>query len=176
VFEQADVSGHQCRREKTEDLPEGKVPRHHREDNAEGIPADVAVIAVGRNLFGRENACGVLGVIATGSGAFQHLLARGVERLAHLFGNDGGKVFRLVLEDRRELAHAQSAMFERNALVGAECFRGEGDLLTDGSVVEWTEAAKQLAVGGIDRFDGHVSGSVDPDASLARTTMPCAII
>ena len=42
VLEQADVAGHERGREEAEDLPERKVPRHDGEDDAEGVPADVA--------------------------------------------------------------------------------------------------------------------------------------
>ena len=44
VLQQADVAGHQRGREKAEDLPEGKVPRHDGEHDAERVPADVAVV------------------------------------------------------------------------------------------------------------------------------------
>jgi hypothetical protein len=61
-----------------------------------------------------------------------------------------------VLEDRGQLAHAQGAMFERDSLIGAECLGSDGDLLARRFRSEWIEAAQELAVSGIDRFDGHV--------------------
>ena len=49
VLEQSDVAGHQRRRQKTEDLPEGKVPGHDGQHNAERVPAHVAVVLLGRD-------------------------------------------------------------------------------------------------------------------------------
>ena len=45
VLEQADVAGHECGREEAEDLPEGEVPGHDGEDDAERVPADVGVVS-----------------------------------------------------------------------------------------------------------------------------------
>ncbi len=47
VLQQADVAGHQRRREEAEDLPEREVPGHDREDEAERILADVALGVLG---------------------------------------------------------------------------------------------------------------------------------
>ena len=114
VFEQGDVAGHQRGREKTEDLPEGEVPGHDGEDDAERVPADVAVVVLGWNGLGREDAGGVLGVVAAGVGALEDLESGGFERLAHLECDQRGQVFGLVLEDGGELAHAESAVFQRD--------------------------------------------------------------
>ena len=43
VLEQHDVAGHQRGRGEPEDLPERKVPRHHREDRTERLVADEAL-------------------------------------------------------------------------------------------------------------------------------------
>ncbi len=133
VLQQADVARHQRGREKAEDLPEGKVPRHHGENDAERIPAHVAVVVIGRDGLWREDAGGVVGVVAAGVGALQDLESRGCERLAHLERDECGEVFGLVLQNGGELAHAQSAMLERDGRVGAEGVGGEGDLLTSGA-------------------------------------------
>ena len=157
VFEQSDVAGHQCRREKTEDLPEGEVPGHDGEDDAERVPAYVAVVVLGGDGLGREDAGGVVGVVAADVGALEDLESSGFERLAHLERDEGGEVFGLVFEDGGELAHPEGAMFERDGGVGAEGVVGEGDLLTSGLVGEGFEAAEKLVGCGIDGFDGHVS-------------------
>ncbi len=70
VLEEADVAGHQCRREEAEDLPEGEVPGHDGEDDAERVPADVGVV-LGLDGLGGEDARGVVGVVAAGGGALE---------------------------------------------------------------------------------------------------------
>ena len=77
------------------------------------------------------------------------------ERLAHLDGDERGEVVGLVFEDGGELAHAESAVLERDGGVGAEGFGGEGDLVARGFVGEGIEAAQEFAGCGIDGFDGH---------------------
>ena len=78
VLEQADVAGHQRGSEEAEDLPEGEVPRHDGEDDAERVPADVAVVVAGGDGLGREDAGGVVGVVAAGGGALEDFEAGGV--------------------------------------------------------------------------------------------------
>ena len=61
VLEQADVAGHEGRGREAEDLPEGKVPRHHGQHGAEGVVAHVAAPGLRRHLlegevFGRARA------------------------------------------------------------------------------------------------------------------------
>ena len=154
MLEEADVASHECGREEAEDLPEGEVPGHDGEDDAEGVPADVGVV-FGVDGFGREDAGGVVGVVAAGGGALEYFLLRGVEGLAHLEGDDGGEVVGLVLEESGELAHAEGAVLEGDGGVGAEGFGGEGDLFEDGFGGEGVEAADEFAGGGIDGLDGH---------------------
>ncbi len=154
VLEQADVAGHQRGRGKAEDLPEGEVPGHDGEDDAEGVPADVAVVFRGDGLGG-EDAGGVVGVVAAGCGALEHFQPGCVQGLAHLLSDEGGEVVGLVLEDGGELAHAEGAMLERDGGVGADSFGGEGDFFARGLVGEGIEAAEKLTGCGIDGFDGH---------------------
>ena len=70
VLEQADVAGHERGREEAEDLPEGEVPGHDGEDDAERVPADVGVV-FGGDGFGGEDAGGVVGVVAAAGGALE---------------------------------------------------------------------------------------------------------
>ena len=112
MLEQADVAGHKRGAEKAEDLPEGEVPGHDGEDDAERVPADVAVLAFGGDGFFLENAGGVIGVIAAADGAFEDFAAGREEGFTHLCGEQGGELFDLVLEDAGELAHAEGAVIE----------------------------------------------------------------
>src|ERR1700746_148543 len=91
VLEQGYVAAHEGRGEETEDLPEGEVPGHDGEDDAEGVPAYVGVV-FGRDGFGGEDAGGVVGEVAAGVGAFEDLEARGFEGFTHLEGDERGEV------------------------------------------------------------------------------------
>src|ERR1700760_444407 len=71
VFEQSDVACHQGRCEEAEDLPEGEVPRHDGQDDADRIPANVAFVVAGGDGLRGEDAGGVLGEVAAGVGAFE---------------------------------------------------------------------------------------------------------
>src|SRR5271168_5065948 len=114
MFQQGDVACHQRGREKTEHLPKGKVPRHHSKYDAERVPAHVAVIIVGWNGFGREDAGSVVSVVAADVGTLQDLESGGSKWLAHLECDQGGEVLGLMLQNGGELAHAQGAMLQRN--------------------------------------------------------------
>ena len=155
VLEQSDVAGHEGGCGEAEDLPEGEVPGHDGEDDAEGIPADVAVVAVGGDgLFGEDTLC-VFSVVAAAGGAFEDLGAGAREGLAHLLGEQGGELFNLMLHDAGELAHAEGAVLEGNLLVDAEGDVGDADFGAEGVFGEGLEAAEELACGGIDGLDRH---------------------
>ena len=55
VFEQSDVAGHLRGSKEAEDLPEGEVPGHDGEYDAEGIPPHIAVVLFGRDRFRCED-------------------------------------------------------------------------------------------------------------------------
>ena len=141
MFKQSDVACHQRGGEETEDLPEGEVPRHDGEHDAEGLPAYIAVVGLGRNRLGRKDAGGIVGVVAADVGTLEDLESSGFERLAHFERDQGGEVFGLVFQDGGELAHPEGAVLQRHVCVGAEGVGGEGDLLTRGLAGEGIEAA-----------------------------------
>ena len=119
VLEQADVAGHQRGREEAEDLPEGEVPGHDGEHDAERVPADVGVVGSGVDGFGREDAGGVVGVVAADGGAFEDFGAGGDDGLAHLAVMSAASSAVSCFEEARELAHAERAVAERDVRVGA---------------------------------------------------------
>ena len=120
VLEQADVAGHESGREKTEDLPEGEVPGHDGEDDAERVPADEGVEGRCVERLRRKDAGGVFGVVAAGGGALGDLGAGLGDGLAHLGGDERGEVGGLALQKAGELVHAERAVGERE-------FRGAGE-------------------------------------------------
>jgi hypothetical protein len=139
---------------KAEDLPEGKVPGHDSEDDAERVPAYVAVVFGGDGLGGQD-AGGVVRVVPAGRGALENFRAGSVDGLAHLKCDGGGEIVRLFLKNGGELAHAERAMFERDALIGDEGLRSKSDLVADGFGGERFEGAKDFVIGGIDGLNGH---------------------
>ena len=126
VLEQADVAGHERGSEEAEDLPEGEVPGHDGEDDAEGVVADVALGVLGGDAFGGEDAGGVVGVVAADGGALGDLGAGGDEGLAHLGGHGDGELFEVGFEQRGEAAHPEDALVEGLFGVGLGCARCDG--------------------------------------------------
>ena len=99
VLEQAHVARHQRGREKAEDLPERKIPRHHGEHGADGLIADEARGTAEIDRLIGEQALGVLHVVAAGNGALGGFLARGFERLAHFERHDAAEGVLLGFQD-----------------------------------------------------------------------------
>ena len=126
VLEQADVAGHERGGEEAEDLPEGEVPGHDGEDDAEGVVADVGLGVLGGDAFGGEDAGGVVGVVAADVGALGDFGAGGDEGLAHLGGHGGGELFEVGFEQRGEAAHPEHALVEGLPGIGLGSARGEG--------------------------------------------------
>ncbi len=63
VLEETYVASHKGRCEEAEDLPEGEVPGHDGEDDAEWIPPDITGVLSGDG-FRSEDARSVSGVVA----------------------------------------------------------------------------------------------------------------
>jgi len=86
---------------------------------------------------------------------FQHLLAGGLDWLAHL-GRDGQREFiRLLFEQSCQLPHPQCAMFDGHRLAAPEGIGCEPDTLPRLRLVQRLEAPQQFAIGRVDRFDCH---------------------
>jgi hypothetical protein len=50
VLEKPDIPGHERRRRESKDLPEGKIPWHDRQDDAERLVEHEALSVLGANL------------------------------------------------------------------------------------------------------------------------------
>ena len=106
MFEQADVPGHQRGRRKSKDLPEGKVPRHDREDRTQRLEALLRAARVGRDGLRSEVTLGVLDVVATPGGALLDLAHSGLAQLAHLQRHQAGERILPLLEQHGSAGHA----------------------------------------------------------------------
>ena len=126
VLEKTDVASHERGSEETEDLPEGEVPGHDGEDEADGVVADVGLGVLGGDALGGEEADGVVGVVAAGGGALGDFVAGGDEGLAHLGGHGDGQLFAVGLEERGETAHPEDAQVDGLSGVGLGGARCDG--------------------------------------------------
>jgi hypothetical protein len=113
VLEQPRVASHECGRREAKDLPEGEVPRHHREHDADRLIEDEAFPVLGGNVAAREMLLGVLRVVAAGGGALRRLLHRRANRLAHFSGHQASKLTAFLLEQLGGLCHNERALRER---------------------------------------------------------------
>gem|GEM_PF-4445429 len=142
VLEQGDVAGHEGGSGEAEDMPEGEVPGHDGEDDADGVIADVALGVAGGDVFGGEDARCVLGVVAAGGSALGDFLARGGKRFAHLGGHERGEIVDIGFEDRGEATHPEDALVERFAGVRFGSVGRDGELGVDRVRCECVEAAE----------------------------------
>src|SRR5207237_5289536 len=84
MFEQANVTGHQCGRGETEYLPERKIPGHHGENDPERLIPNETLGRVRLNVLIGQMAFSVLSVVTTNPRALLSFLQCGVDWLAHL--------------------------------------------------------------------------------------------
>ena len=125
VLQQADIAGHQARRDEAEHLPERKVPGHDGEDDADGLIMDVTFCGGGGDGLVGNKTRRIFGIVAArgqrifplrqlrkggscpsrGSSAGRWLLfrIRGFPRLWSSSGRDRRKKFCGRCEMRRQL-------------------------------------------------------------------------
>ena len=106
------VSSHDRRRRKPEHLPEREIPRHHCQDDTQGLKLDPASDRIGRHFFGFEESGRVLGIVVAPPGAFVRFGAALGQRLAHLAGNQPGVFFLPVPKDRPGPPHGLPTLVE----------------------------------------------------------------
>ena len=157
VLEQRNVAGHQRGRGEAEDLPEWEVPGHHSQHGPQGLVVNVASRGVGRHFLIAEEALGVLGIVAAGPGAFERLLDRCPERLAHLGRHQAAKRFLLCFEDLCSARDHPPALRERCVPIGTKSVRRALEFLVDLGVGERLKRSEPLAGGRINARDRHRS-------------------
>src|SRR5437868_7257770 len=155
MLEQADVAGHKRRREEPEDLPEGEVPRHNGQNNAERIPTYKCLVSADVDGFRNKDPLGLIGIVTASGCAFENLRAGGGDWFAHFRRKQRGQVSYFSFEQMRELPHAELAMAEGRLRVLGERLVRQRNLLLNGRIGEWREAARKLACCRIDRLSGH---------------------
>jgi hypothetical protein len=155
VLQQHRVARHEGRRPEAKELPERKIPRHHRQDRAEGLVGHVARLGVGLDGLVRQEVGPVLRVVAADPGALLGLRLRLVHRLAHLAGHERAVPIGPLLQQVGRPLEAPGPLRERPVAVRLEA--------GDGPVQSRVELVGRMcgilfngvAAGGVDGRKGH---------------------
>ena len=155
VFEQADVSGHQRRRRKTEHLPERKIPRHDGEDWSERLITNETSRRAGlRRLVFQKSFC-VLGVESATARAFLDFFNGSAQELSHFERDDAREFVFLLFEQRGGRCHELRAFCKRFASMMRERLFGALETLLDFVIAESGKFFQLFAGCRIDRRDCH---------------------
>ena len=125
MLQERPVARHQRRRGETEQLPEGKIPRHHREDDSDRIEGDEGFSLTRVDRLVREIAFRMIGKPVAIECAFLDFGPSLIERLAHLLCHQGRKFvlagaqdFSGLPDNRRALGEACPTPFEEGLACG----------------------------------------------------------
>ena len=113
VLENADVPRHQGRRREPEDLPKRKIPRHHRQHDAERIERQVGFGRLSLDDFRGELRLGMLCVKVARPRAFLGLGHALLQRLAHFHRHQRGELVLTSPEDLGRVFHRLRALGKR---------------------------------------------------------------
>ena len=121
MLEQPNISGQDCRSEKTKDLPEGEIPRHHGKDGPQRIKTQPGVKAADLNRLVPQKSFPVLGIVTAASGAFLHLGFRCSQRLAHLKRDQTAKPVHIPVENLRDAGEQRGPLNHGAPPPASEC-------------------------------------------------------
>ena len=116
VLEDPGIACHEPGRQKSEDLPEGEVPRHHCQDDSERLVVEVTLGAFGRDENVGQHAFGLVGVVVADPGALLDLGPAGGHRLSHLDRHQAGEFVLPCFEAFRCRREAPSARSENGTV------------------------------------------------------------
>ena len=151
MFQDPHVAGHQRRRGEAEDLPEGKIPRHHGQHRSDGLKLQVACAGAGVQWFVRQQSLAVFGVVAAGQRALGGFGSGCADRLAHFEGHDAPQAVFFLFQDAGRGREPAGAGSERRVPVRAISGIGARQRGVHLGVGEGVEGAQGLAGGGVDR-------------------------
>ena len=154
-----DIAGKDRRREEADDLPIGKIPRHHREDRTLRQPAAFGAPAA-RQVpeFRLQHRRAMLGVVMQQARAFLDLGARLGNRLAHLGDGELGQLVRIGLVEIAEFRKHCGSLVERACAPVAICAGSGFELRIDAVFIERFVFGDGLAGRGVGGRN-HGSGS-----------------
>ena len=153
MLEQRRIAGHERRRGEADDLPEREVPRHHREDDAERLVRDVALLRRRLHDLGGEEPLRVLGEELAAQGALLDLGLGLGDRLAHLERHEARVAIASFAQQRRETVHRHGTFGERARAPRDERVLRAGDRVLDLLSCVRVERAQDLVGRWIDARD-----------------------
>jgi len=136
-------------------LPEGKIPRHHGQYDAERLVNDMAGAVALTDARGLEQPLRVLGVVAARGRALRGFLDGRGNWLAHLEGHQRAEALLLRVKQLAEPGNRSGADGGRCAAPGAKRRRGEADPPVHLRCIVCCEGTDGFPGGGIDRRDGR---------------------
>ena len=156
MLQQHHVAGCERREPGAEGLPEGEVPRHHCQHDAERLIPDVAL---GRGALDRlvgEEPGGIVPDPACGPGALLDLTFRLDDGLAHL-GREDRCITRFVRPQHARHVFEQARAVLDACIAPAEAnVPGSGDRGLDRSLIGLVESRQLAATGRVDRLQHSV--------------------
>src|SRR4051812_19169737 len=129
MFQQSTVSRRQCRRSEPKYLPEWKIPRHDRENDAHRLIRNARLSFRCWRAFIRKKSRPVIGVVAACSSTFRDLCNCCRDRLSHFDCHQAGKLVILAVENVRSVAEPFSSLLEGCSPVLLPRTRAQGELL-----------------------------------------------
>ena len=105
MLQEPDVAGHQSWSREADDLPEWKIPRHHRQDGSKGLVADVTPASGRLDYFIEEKALCIFSIVPTCPCAFDGLIHASPKRLPHFHRHQSAESFFLCVQNVGSLDH-----------------------------------------------------------------------
>src|SRR5215475_6875875 len=124
MFQQTDVSCHQCRSSKTKNLPERKIPGHNGEDWAKRLKMNVTLFCIRIDSLVCKMMLCVVCIVSTSPRTFLSLTDSCFEGLAHFQGHQSAEFVFVTFKDFRGMTHHLCASGERRSAVTLESFSG----------------------------------------------------
>ena len=155
VFEDDGVAGHQGGGDGAKDLPEGEVPWHDREDDAEWQVGDEAPGQIGLDFLRGEKFLGVVGVEVAPESALLDFGAPLGERLPHLERHEPGEGILSLPQECGSFAHRRRPREEIGAAPSLECGVKVAEDFVDFVARRFVVARDPFAGGGVARFKVH---------------------
>jgi hypothetical protein len=155
MLEQAYIAGDQAGRDEAETLPEGKVPGHDRENDAERLIANETLGGSGGDDFVGDEFCAVFGVIAAAKGALFGFSDGRAEGFPHFEGHQAADRLFFSFENFAGSGHPAGTIGKRRMAVTLKSLGGFGDFFVDLRVRERIEFLDDFTCCGIDSGNGH---------------------
>src|SRR5687767_2498091 len=124
MFEQTDISRHQCRRSETKDLPERKVPGHDGEHWTKRLEVNITLARVSLDYLICQMTFGLLRVVTANPGTLFGFADSSGEGLSHFRRHHLCEFIFFCLENLSRADHHSRAVCERRATISSESVSG----------------------------------------------------